>query len=200
MQRARPDLGREIRRSLPEGLLRGITAAIVAFPITFLVMLVEDNFTGEPWGRAVGFVLYNAHHVPIVGSARSPTGPENYLQTTTPLEIPVVVYYLVPIFLLVGAGYLVVASTDLPDGPTVHAAAGATIAAGYLPLVVVGRFFFSSPVKSYEGTVLWYDQPDLVAAILLAGLLYPIFFGAIGGLLRAWRTDSETPAETPSRG
>ena len=51
---------------------------------------------------------------------------------------------------------------------------------GDLPLALLGHFLFA-----YDGSI----APDLVTALLLAGLAYPLVFGAVGGAV--WSALSE---------
>jgi hypothetical protein len=54
---------------------------------------------------------------------------------------------------------------------------GAAIVAGYLPLAFLGALLFEI---SQAGTSF---SPDIFAAVLLAGIVFPAFLGAIGGYL-----------------
>lgn len=94
------------------------------------------------------------------------------------LSIPVVVWRLLPVSVLTVTGYLL-ASRTLPAtaDETDGAKRGATLAAGYLPLVFLAAVIFE---ESAEGASI---GVDLFEALLIAGLLYPAIFGAIGGYL-----------------
>lgn len=73
-------------------------------------------------------------------------------------------YLLPPLALLAGA-----------DAPTPGAGSGALVAVGYLPLALLGAVLFRFSVG--DGAV----APDPVTAVLLAGLVYPLVFGGVGG-------------------
>ena len=57
---------------------------------------------------------------------------------------------------------------------------------GYLVLSVVGAFLFEVTVGDASGA------PALLPAIVLAGLLYPVVFGAAGGAVAAATTDEQS--------
>ncbi len=136
---------------------------------------IADLFGGDPipaW-QAVGWVFYNAHFVATeipqpLGGVRV----ENFIASADGLTA----LYLVPPVLLCLAGVAVgrVAAAETPvDGAIV----GAVVTAGYLPLAVIGAIIFRYSVG--DGTV----TPDLIAAVLLAGVVYPLSFGGIGGAI-----------------
>jgi hypothetical protein len=52
------------------------------------------------------------------------------------------------------------------------------VVAGYLPLAVVGVFAFTVSIESASAA------PDLAPAVLLAGVVYPLVFGTLGGAAR----------------
>jgi len=84
--------------------------------------------------------------------------------------------FLVPPVLLVLAGALV-AVAGRAEGPLRGAVGGATVTVAYLPLSVVGAFLFAISVGDATA------GPTLATAVLLAGIVYPLVFGAIGGAL-----------------
>jgi hypothetical protein len=133
---------------------------------------IANLFGSEPitvW-QAVGWLFYNAHFVRtrIEGGLGGPQS-ENFIAASDSGSI--VLLYLVPMALLLVGGFLLArhsAADDPADGATV----GAAVVLGYFPLAVIGAFLFS-----YEGAI----APDIVTAVLLAGLVYPLVFGATGG-------------------
>lgn len=134
-----------------------------------------DLFGGDPipaW-QGVGWLFYNAHFVAteipsLVGGARS----LNLIAEADGGSLTLL--YVVPPLLLIAVGLVagrLAGASDPPDG----ARAGVFVVAGYLPLAVIGAFLFRYSVG--DGSV----APDLVTAVLLAGVVYPAAFGAIGG-------------------
>ncbi|MFB6353439.1 MAG: hypothetical protein ABEJ92_05080 [Halobacteriales archaeon] len=86
-------------------------------------------------------------------------------------------YVLVPV-LLVLAGAATAWLVDAVD--TAEAAvAGATVAVGYFVLAAVGTVLFAHGIGD-TGTSI---APDPVTGSLLAGVVYPVVFGAVGGAL-----------------
>jgi len=140
---------------------------------------MTELFGGEPiavW-QGVGWLFYNAHFVDTRIEGFGGTQSQNFIAGSDGGSI--VLLYLVPALLLLIGGLAVArvaAAQDVTEGAT----AGVAVAVGYLPLAVVGRFLFS-----YEGSA----APDIVTAILLAGLVYPLALGAAGGAIGAALAD-----------
>jgi hypothetical protein len=131
---------------------------------------VLGQFTEIPTWKIVGWVFYNAHYVdtiydvPIFGGAGNAIGGED--------GFTVLLFVVVPVVLLI-AGLAVGRYAGVDDLDATNAAlAGATLVPGYALLSVVGVFAFASERVT----------PDVVTGILLAGLLYPLVFGALGTL------------------
>jgi hypothetical protein len=172
------------RLPLAQGAAAGLGAYLLGYLITYVWQggsveerlagfnFIADLFGSEPiavW-QGVGWLFYNAHFVRtrITGGLGGPRS-ENFIAASDGGALALL--YLVPVVLIFAAGLTVARLADadaLADG----AAAGVTVVLGYLPLALVGRFLFS-----YDGSV----APDLVTALLLAGLVYPLLFGALGG-------------------
>lgn len=171
--------------------MRGGFAGVVAYLLGYLVSYlwqadgvreslrginaVLELFGGEPipaW-QAVGWLFYNAHWVdftyPAIAGGRVST---NLVASG---DAPIVLALLPPLVLL-GAG-VALASWATVDGLESGARAGAAVTVGYLPVAVVGLFAFR--VSRAGGTV----APDPVTGVLLAGVVYPLLFGAVGGAL-----------------
>lgn len=172
------------RLPLAAGAGAGVAAYLLGYLVTYVSQSgsVEErlqgyNFIVQLFGgesitvwQAVGWLFYNAHLVSTrfeggLGGPRS----ENFIASAD--GGATVLLYLVPVVLLVGAGALLARYEGVEEAGD-GAVAGVAVAAGYFPLALVGAFLFS-----YEGSV----APDLVTALLLAGLLYPLALGAVGG-------------------
>lgn len=180
-----------------EGGIFGAIAFVVGFVITYLFVEIDDEVSiedGEEIGAGtfdlVGWVFYNTHFVDTVYSV---DGAEEFgdqfaeserLIAEASTDIPEVLYYLIPIVVLIGAGYWVAKQVTITDEQNA-AMAGASVIVGYFPLAVVGTFIFS---HSEEVQDEFFDfsfsiSPDTGMAIILAGIVYPLIFGAIGGYL-----------------
>ncbi|MDZ7850287.1 MAG: hypothetical protein U5K70_05595 [Halodesulfurarchaeum sp.] len=176
-----------------ESALAGAAAWMAGYVLTALIVLARmgDTQLGEiadgvgDGGSGidfVGWVFFNSHFVDTVieagflgvggSNAVSFIGGDGF----TPL------LYLIPVALLVGAGLAVGRSlgiTETDDG----AVAGALVALPYLVLSAVGAMVFRVSTEALGSS--FSGQPDLLPAILLAGLVFPAVFGAIGGIVAA---------------
>lgn len=172
------------RLPLVRGGLAGAGAYLVGYLLTYLLAGERvresaltgllDFFAGEPttW-KVVGWLFYNAHMVSVVvpGFAGSRT-----VDLLAEAGGRATLLYLVPPLLLTAAGVLAARDGGERDAAA-GAKAGATAVLGYLPLAVLGAFVFT--VQAGGATI----RPDVVTALALAGLLYPVAFGALGGAL-----------------
>jgi hypothetical protein len=134
---------------------------------------VTDLFGGDPipaW-KGVGWLFYNAHFIPTRFPGIGGSTTRNAIADADGGSITLL--YLLPPLFLIGAGYAILA-LSAADAPAV---AGGLVVAGYLPLAILGIVLFSYPVG--DGAI----EPDAVTAVLLAGVVYPVAFGAIGGAL-----------------
>ncbi|SFS65377.1 hypothetical protein [Halostagnicola kamekurae] len=165
----------------------GIYGAI-AFVASYLVSIVllqgdlEFDLAGiaelvsENAFEAAGMLWFNSHFVDLeVNVIGLDTTTTMFAQAET--GIPQVLYHVVPMLVLVAAGYLVGRralgpEASLEDGVK----AGATVVVGYLPLAATGAFVFA--VDGSFGSA----QPETATAILLAGAMFPLVFGSIGGI------------------
>lgn len=175
-------------RSLPvlEGAVGGAGAYLLGYLLTYLwkaqeyrdafarIQPLVELFGGEtpaPW-KIIGWLYYSAHFV----ESRVAVGPVTaYVDLVAQGEGNLQVLYVVPPLLLLVAGYLVARRTDTPETVANGAQAGVSVVIGYLVLVIVGVFAFQ---VSGSG-------PDFVPSLLLAGVVYPLVFGSIGGAIAA---------------
>lgn len=177
--------------SLATGAAAGAVAGGAAYLLGYLITYVTqgdrieaglaginffaDLFGGDPvsvW-RGAGWVFYNAHFVDL--SVPSLIGGAQSVNIVSQAEGGLLgVLFVVPPVLLAIAG-AAAGRTAGAATPAGGARSGALVAAGYLPLTVVGALLFRYPVG--DGSV----APDLVTAVLLAGVVYPVAFGAVGG-------------------
>lgn len=173
--------------SLASGVATGGAAYLLGYLITYVtqsdrieeglsgINFFADLFGGDPvsvW-RGAGWVFYNAHFVDL--SVPSLIGAAQSVNLVSQAEGGLLgVLFVVPPVLLAIAG-AVAGRTAEAATPADGARSGSLVAAGYLPLAVIGAFLFRYPVG--DGSV----APDLVTAVLLAGVVYPVAFGAVGG-------------------
>ena len=176
----------------PKTLLRGGAAGLVAFLLGYVLTYawkapaVDESLRGinavaellggqaVPTWKAVGWLFFNAHvvatRVPALGGGQNVV---NFIDASDDGSL-VLLYVLIPVVLvLAGAA---VARYGRSDRLGTAAASGAAIVVGYLPAAValallVGHTFGGGATVA----------PDLVTAVAVAGVLYPAFFGALGG-------------------
>lgn len=170
---------------LARSAVGGLVAYLLGYLLTYLwqapairetlstINTIIELVGGEtiPVWKAVGWVFYNAHavelQVPAMGAGsatRSLVGNGG---------APSLVYVLPPLVLLVvGAG---VASWTDAEELSEGVVAGAAMVLGYVVLAIVGAFLFRYSLQDA------FIGPLTVHAVVLAGMVYPLLFGAIGG-------------------
>lgn len=171
------------RNSVWSGGIAGVAAYLLGYVVTYAwkagdyrdaletIGPIVEFLGGETPGawRVVGWLYYSAHYVETTVDLGVRTVYVNLVQEGSGnLEL----LYLLPPLILVAAGYVVGRNVEYDD--VLDAAkTGAWVTLGYLPLVALGAVLFQSGGSG----------PDLVPSLLLAGLLYPVVFGAVGGVL-----------------
>jgi len=174
-----------IRDQVPFGVgaAAGAASWVLGYLCTYVITSSDiqnsliGQFTDIPTWKAVGWVFFNAHFVdtvvdlPVIGGATNFVGGD---------EGFTVLLYVVPPLLLLAAGLAVGRYAGATDAASA-AVGGASLVVGYGLLSVVGVFAF--PTENVS--------PDPVTAVLLAGVVYPVVFGAIGAAV-AGATSSES--------
>jgi len=166
----------------------GAVAGVAAYALGYLVAYVSESGSIEeqlqvfnvvtellggdpiPAWQAVGWLFYNAHFVETSIPAFAGTRTINLLSEGS------AAFYLLPPLALVAAGFAVAFLADAGE-PATGGAAGALVTLGYLPFAAGGVAAFSYAVG--DGAI----APDAIAAIGVAGVVYPAVFGAIGGAI-----------------
>lgn len=192
----------------------GVAAGVVAFVIGFVATAVTSNaeesreavktLLGESgpagvalseflpeWYHALSWEFLENHQVTVSATAGDMFGggvASGYVDTLLPSASAV---QFLPPLLLAGAG-LFVTYRGVYNSWFNALLAGMTVTLGYLPCIAA-----ITVVSSFEvavlGTTLVEIAPDVVRAVLVAGVAYPLVFGGIGGLcafgLAHWRGD-----------
>jgi plastocyanin len=176
-------------------------------------------------------VFYNAHFVDIlVGFQQRPSFSvrrnvllDEVTNDTTSLgltsandaeiilagsPVPPVLFFLVPVVLLVLAGVLVnEGAGETAPTPETAVVSGSAVTLGYFPLVTV----VASIVRFREPPVV-FGGIDLLGATLIAGIVYPVVLGGLGGYVwfvargghgedaESSTADSGTPIQNSRRG
>ncbi|MFB6107043.1 MAG: hypothetical protein ABEJ70_08720 [Halobacteriaceae archaeon] len=166
----------------------GLAAWLAGYALTYaltaprvrasLVNRLAQALSGEAttW-RVVGWIFYNAHVVDTrIEAGIFGSGAVNFVggDSFSPL------LYALPPVVLVAAGALAARVADVDRSGAAVALATAPLVGGYLLLTVAGLVAF--PVVASGASA----GPDPVAAVVLAGLVYPAVFGGVGVTLGAW--------------
>lgn len=165
-----------------DGAMFGAAAFVLNYVVIYLFTTIDGlEATADSAWKGVGWVLFGSHMVDIelslLGETQSfdifsgSTGGEGLTST-----IPEVVYYLAPVVVLLGAGYVLYQRTDASLNTEAAAGLGATVALGYVVLAAVGTFLFE--VSSGGGSI----APKMTTGIAIAGIAYPVVLGAIGAV------------------
>ncbi|THE66618.1 hypothetical protein D8Y22_00340 [Salinadaptatus halalkaliphilus] len=167
----------------------GVIAAVVGYLLTYVLAasqvreVVSDSV---PEWIGVAWFYYNAHLVEI-----ETTGEFGGLGGTTTVDFlaesestRTVLLYAVPPLVLVGVGALLayqLGVTDLGGAVIV----GVPVTIGYVLVMTIGAVVAET---SSEGSFFGIEasgsmSPELLPAIVLAGLLYPLVFAPVGSVL-----------------
>jgi len=172
------------RLPISSGAAAGVVAYLAGYLLTYLLVEVDGELDPEQPLEQVGMLFYNAHFVDTVltGEALGETGTssENVLRNAT-TQLPEAAYFAVPVVVLVVAGFAAVRLGSRLTAPADGAVGGSLIALGAFPFSILGVLVFET-----TGSFLFVDgsaAPDLVTGILLVGIVYPVVFGGVGGLL-----------------
>ncbi len=179
---------------LPLG--RGAAGGALAFPLGYLAIFIVQSGdlpkrlgsvadalaalgVSPPAGwQVVGWYFLGAHNagIDVSTSVAGQSGSGTVLGDLGVLQMVVLV------LLLVLAGFLV-ARTAAPRDATEGAKAGLPFVPGYLVLTVVlalaSSWSFSESAAGVSASAS--TAPEPLPAVLLAGILYPAVFGALGG-------------------
>lgn len=187
------------RPSLITGFVTGALAWIVGYILTYLVVApdVRDSglnrlieaLDGEPATfELVGWVFFNAHFVetvfqglPVLGSrTASYVGGENGFT---------VLLYLVPAGTLLIGGFLL----GMANGDTDVSGGGLS------GLMALPGYALAAAVTAIGVEVTTAGAtagPDFLAALILAGIAYPIVFAGLGGVLAAIASRRRSPSRS----
>lgn len=170
-------------RTAALGAVGGGVAYVLGYLVTYVLAAdtIENSLTGriiefatgEPstW-KLVGWVFYNAHFVETrVPGLFGGSSLVNFIAQTDAFSA---LLYVFPAAILLVAGVGLARAAGATDAST-GGLAGAAALVGYLPLAIVGTFLFGI---SFGDTTA---APDLVAALFLSGIVWPVVFGGIGG-------------------
>jgi len=174
--------------TLGRGAAFGARSFVVGYLLTFVIasIAVDGSLGGEaPDWKAAGWYFYNGHFVDLTQSVNFAGfgGSEaGSLIAASDQALVQLLYVVAPIALLIG-GFLLAKNLGVTADTTEAAKAGALVIVSYLLLAIVGVFLTS---YTASGSVLGVEasqtiEPKLAPAVILAGIVYPLVFGTIGG-------------------
>jgi len=184
---------------IPIGRAAGLGAAayVAVFVVTYVFLELQDDtdFSGSDVSQfdVAGWFFYSSHFADIQLTRNGETSSENVVSSATDLTVPEPIWYLVPVVVLLAAGFVVAKGVDSRSASDQDIAlSGAGVVAGYLPLAVVGTFLFKYETEqSILGqTISTSIAPDTVMSVGLAGVAYPVVLGAVGAYLTTVVGDS----------
>lgn len=173
-------------RSIPylAGALGGAAAYLIGYLITYLwkaqqyrdifaqIQPIVELFGGQtppPW-KIIGWLYHSAHFI----ESRVTVGPvTTYVDLVAQGGGNLEILYILPPLLLLLAGLLVARQIENQDTIVESAQSGASVVFGYVAFVLVGVIVFQVNGSGQE----------LVPSLLLAGIAYPLVFGAVGGVI-----------------
>jgi len=185
----------QLTDTLPAATAAGLAAWLGGYLATYLVVAPNSRdsglnrlieaLDGEPATyELVGWVFYNAHlvetvveDVPLIG-----TRSTSYIGGDDGFSV---LLYLIPVALLFAVG-LALARYWRAETPTEGAKIGALVTPGYLLASVGGVLLVEISVGGATG------GPDLLAAVVLAGIGYPLVCGGAGGAVGGFLERRET--------
>ena len=169
----------------------GVVAAVVGYLASFLVIASEarEGPQGEvPAWIGVAWYHFNAHLVEVETTGE--VGPVGARDTVDLIAASgstnATALYAIPPIVLVGAGVVLAVHLDARSiGEAV--VVGAPVAIGYAVVMTILALVAET---SYEGEFFGVEvsgsmSPELLPAILLAGVLYPLVFATAGAILAA---------------
>lgn len=123
-----------------------------------------------------------AHLVDVAAGKTGVVGHVNLIEQQAATDVPAVLYYLVPVAVLVGAGYAFAAThweDAATDSPLEVTRFGVALGLGYVATLLVGTVVFTiqsaSPLSPQVFTVL----PDRYLTVVF-GFVYPAVLGSVG--------------------
>lgn len=172
------------RLPMASGAAAGVAAYVIGYVLTYVLVEADGDLDPEQPFEHVGMLFYNAHFVSteetVSAAGGSATSTENVLRNAS-TQLPEVAYFAVPIVVLAVAGFALVRVGSTLATPGDGAIGGAVLAVGVLPFSILGVFVFetSGSFMGIDGSA----APELVPAVLLVGIVYPMIFGGLGGAL-----------------
>lgn len=174
------------------GTLAGGIAWVLGYLFTYVIAgtqlresglnaIIEITEGGSAAYELVGWVFFNAHFVDIVYTGLGRALPASYIGGDQGFTV---LLYGIPPALLIAAG-LAISRYEGTAGPVRGAITGGLVTPGYFIGCLLGVFLFRVSALGATG------EPDMLTGIILAGIIYPIVFGGIGGAIAGVTSNEE---------
>ena len=174
-----------------QNLFAGVVAGVLAFSVGYfltrhMVQMGTVPSTEVEAGESIvaGWFFYNAHHVPLAeslsafGETMTASGYDLLDMDSTSEYLDFL--YVIPPLILFIFGVLAAASEGKTRSISLAFVNGASIVVGYLIAVIIGLVIFAESITTMgvTGTL----RPDIIQSLIIAGVVYPVIFGGIGGV------------------
>lgn len=164
-------------------LAAGPAAFVAGYALTVLIVVLGPSSVSGGLTNVLVllvFLFYSAHNVPleVSGIGRLDWLSQAASPETASPDIPVVVFYSIPMLVLLGTGVVVaVRVLDRVDDPARIAAAVGCLGTSYALVAIGGTFVFTS------SSVVGGSAQLVLADAALYGFAYPLVFGTFGAAL-----------------
>lgn len=181
------------------GVIGGVIAFIIALIINSALFVLEATSVpgGSTSGGVVsqvaaqfsdgqvvslfGWLFYNAHTIGVSFSSAGESQTLNILDEiyrglpANVSTVPQVLYTIVPILVLLLAGYILARGAQSAGSGAVR---GVSVTAGYLILAIGGGLtVFASSTRGISAS------PELGSTVIIMGIVFPVIAGGVGGAL-----------------
>lgn len=167
----------------------GVIAAAIGYLLTYLLVAGEVRdmaFSNVPNWKAVAWYFFNGHFVSVeaAGSVGGFGSSESFNFIAQSSTATASLVYLVPPIVLLGVGALLAHRFDAKNvSEAVYS--GTPVVIGYGIVMAIGALVAEA---STEASFIGIDVsgsigPQLLPAILLAGIVYPLVFATAGAVL-----------------
>lgn len=165
---------------LSVGWVVGVLAWTFSYAVTFFLYRSEIEGTivsqAVDTSQIVGLLFFNAHTVPAELVHPYDLSTHNFLAAGAASPI----LYVLPPIVLTLAGLFIAFRVESTRQFGRNIQAGSTIVVGYAVCSLLGVIVFTATSGDTQ------FRPALPGALLLAGILYPLVFGALGGAIASF--------------
>lgn len=177
-----------MRTYLGSGLIFGFLGFVLSFVGTLFLTIIDDStqwFFGVEMDAystidLVVWVHYSAIWTPIDSDFVDLAGSSGRILTETPPDMPVILFYLVPIVSLVVLAYAnASANSGNIESRRDAMIAGQTIVVGFAITSTAVAILYETQIETFQTVTVGIDVPTAA----LMSVLYGIVVGGLGGVL-----------------